>query len=454
MRINSFFVLVFLMIVTASLASPSQAFSLITPTDDQIVRESVRITMPVKSLPSDMFMTGDQKPPEKSRPFISIHVEENGKDNFVAAVSPDAGAIRGDTVVFFWDSKAAYRDPTAPKVDKFFKDGKYILRINVHDAAGKVIDTASVPVQLRNKVPRSSPAPAVSLLNRLQFGQTRVYGISANVQVFEMVSGMGLPIMGGLGMTSDFKVVQTVDDVRNDGTMLLRYRVEKGARVSSFGQKFVLYEGDQFAPQLYRLATRTGKVVKRNVFTRQAQYTITDVLPLLPNAPVKEGDSWPTEMTLKIEGVTNPIMFTGTSILDSFEWQDGQECAKIVSRMTGDGTILLAGGKIRSESSKVAAQMTTFFAYKTGVMVRNQVTLDFPAIILPGAGEPGSELVSSDMTSLGTMIPPDAGEDEVFQRSPRGGRGDTRSRDAERGGRPEGSKKGSVQINLVVRMER
>lgn len=455
MRISKFGVILCLVILMAAVALPSFGFTLTSPTEDQVVRERVRIVIPISALPADALTSDDKPAAEKFRPFVSLHVGDSSKQFFVAALSPELGTVRSGKITFVWDSKAPYRDPASPKVDKFFKDGPYLLRVNIHDAKGATVDSATVKVQLRNKVARSNPAPAVRLVNGLTFGKTRLFGVHADVQVYEMVNRIGLPILGGLGMTSDFKVYQTVDDVRDDGTLLLRYRVDKDARVVSFGQKRDLYQAEEFAPQLYRLVTKLGKVVKRNVFSRQAEYTITDVLPMLPSSPVREGDSWPSAMTLKVEGITNPITFTGTSMLDSFEWQDGHECAKIVSRMTGAGTIMLAGGKIRSESSKVEAQMTTYFAYRSGTMLRNQITLDFPALILPGAGEPGEEFDQSQANPAITGIPPDIGdEDEVFNRGPRPNISRPGGTKPAAEGPPEGTKKGSVQINVVVRLEK
>lgn len=442
--------------VFGGMALQADALTLLSPTQDQIVRENVRITIPLGALPAGLVSSvsdaGSSAP--RQRPFIALHVGDANAQTFVAAMSGDSGVVSGGNVSFYWNSKAPYRDPAQPKVEKFFKDGNYVLRVDVHDYQGKVIDSATVRVQLRNKVPRSNPAPAVTLIHRLPFGQSRVYRVHADAQVYEMVSGVGLPIAGGLGIASEARIFQTVDDVRNDGSVLLRYRVDKDAWVSSFGRRRVLYENEQFSPQLYRLVSKKGHVIKSNVFSRQAQYTITDILTVLPAKPVREGDSWPSTMTLKIEGITNPVAFSGTSMLDSFEWQDGRECAKIVSRMTGEGRIMLAGGKIRSESTKVQAQMTTFFDYRSGTLIKNDVLLDFPALILPGAGEAGSETedVSAMQPEMASQM--EEGELDPVYRTSSGPRPGSDTRGARQDGLPEGTKKGSVQISVEFRLEK
>ncbi len=87
------------------------------------------------------------------------------------------------------------------------------------------------------------------------------------------------------------------------------------------------------------------------------RFKIMDTLPVLPGKPVKEGDSWPVAFNVKIEGLTDVIRLQGMSRLDSFEWQNGIECAKIVSEgLIGSAKLSLAGGKIRSSADTVTAK--------------------------------------------------------------------------------------------------
>jgi len=444
------------------LSVPSVALTLLSPSEDQIVREKVKITVPLSALPADFEPSNSENPPMKSRPFISIAVESAGIEQLVAAYSPDAAIISNGRVTIYWDTKQPYRDPSAPTVDKYYKDGRYKLTVNVHDFNGKIVDSASVNVELRNRVPRSNPAPAVRLVNRFTLGQTNVYKVHAGVQVYQMISGVGLPILGGMGMTSDYKIIQSVEDVRPNGELMLRYRMDSEGYLSSFGKRVPLYAPDQPKPQLYKLVDKYGNVINRNMFSRQGIYTIMDVIPMLPSRPVKEGDSWPTTFELKIEGITNVIPLTGTSTLDCFEWQNGHECAKIISTLSGNSIISMNGDKIRSSSNKVDVQMVTYFAYKIGKMLRREVTLEFPANIMPGAeeiqGEAGTpapalipppgptvpnpgvydETDQEDLPSVGPMRP-------SYRRSR--GSGST-------GTIESGVKKGTVQVNVLIALEK
>ena len=176
---------------------------------------------------------------------------------------------------------------------------------------------------------------------------------------------------------------------------------------------------------------------------------------------MKEGDSWPTTFDLKIEGITGIIPLTGTSMLDSFEWQNGHECAKIISSLNGSSVIRLNNNKIVSRSDKVDVQMVTYFAYKIGKMLRREVKLDFDAHIMPGAEqfESDSSAATSTPSPMPSPMVPNYGtgfEDEMDggpmpgpSRLPYG-----KSSSGDKFGAESGVKKGSVQINLVVTLEK
>jgi hypothetical protein len=442
-------------------ALPSSALKLMSPTPNQTVRESVKISIPVADLPPEFVIPQGEVVPDKERPFITVSVGSGGSDRLVAAVSPDAGTVKNGAITFYWDSKAPYRDPQDPRNDRFLKDGRYTLTVQVYNL-GKMSDSASVDIQLKNKLDRSNPAPGVRLVNRLVFGESHTYAAHAEVQVFHVVAGTGLPILGGMGMTSDFKIIQSVEDKRPEGTYLLRCRMDPEGFISSFGQKLRLFASDQPTPQLYRLVDKFGNVLTRNVFSRQGKYTIMDVLPVLDQRPVREADTWPTAFDLKIEGITRVIPLAGDSQLDSFEWQNGHECAKIISTLKGPGAISMDNGRIRSSSTQVDALVVTYFAYKTGKMLRREITLEFPAVIMPGAGQIEGAGSSGATTTPGVTRPPvyapEPGLEEDMAAPgilvpPGGPYSGPSSSAGTQTGEPV-AKKGSVQIKVVVRLEK
>ncbi len=352
-------------------AASCSALTLISPTEGQAVREKVKIQFATDAL------SGGSGEPE----FISIHVGEGDESQFVVAIGRNAAKESDGRLTFYWNSKAPYHASSSPGKENYFKDGIYPLTVDVHDSAGNKMDSATVTINIKNKIPRGSPAPAVKLVNKLSFGQNYIYRVHTEVDIFETVAGLDLRILGGLGMASDFQIIQSVEDVRPNGHLMMRYRIGDSPYKQVQGAKALLYQDMKFKPQLYRLVDKYGTVIKANLFSKQARFTIMDVLPVLPRTPVKEGDSWPDSVSIKIEGLTGISTFEGSSQLDCFEWEQGRECVKIKSRLTGDLPISFGGGRIRG-TGRATADVTTYFAYKVGRLIRREMTIDIaPALI-------------------------------------------------------------------------
>lgn len=419
------------------------ALTLLAPTEGQNVRENVKIAIPASAMPGRNAI-----PPN---PFIAVMVGEPGAEKFVAALDPQSAIEKNGMLIFYWNSKSTYHDPQDQKKELNFKDGKYSMIVQIHDASSIKLDSATVTINLKNKVDRTNPAPAVKLINSLSFGQTNTYDIRSDVNVYD---SLGLPILGGLGISGDFKIIQSVEDARPDGQYMVRCRVDDGAYVSSYGNKTILYKGDEFKPQLYSLVTRSGKVVVHNMFSKQGKFTMMDVLPVLPGVSVKEGDTWPAAFNIKLDGLVEVARLTGTSMLDSFEWQDNQSCAKIISRLSGNARISLLGGKIHSLGSTMNAEVVTYFSYKTGKMIKSEIKLDVPAFIEANAGEAG------DTGNAGTTSVSYPGsyydEDEDSGGAPANPSVTTTivtKRGASRN-KVSNANKGTVQITAIVRLEK
>lgn len=414
-----------------------QTLSLLAPTEGQIVRENVKIVVPSSAVPSDG--------------FVSVFAGDAGLESFVAALGRKTAVDKGGKAIFIWNSKSPYHEPSDPTNEKFFKDGKYSLKVQIHDVSGNLVNSATVSIELRNKVARTNPAPAVNLTNRLAFGQQNTYHVNTNVQFYNAV---GLPTLGGAGMTSDFKVVQSIEDLRGGGEFLIRYRIADGAYVSSSSTKQLLFQGEELKPQLYRLVNKYGNVIKANMFTKQGKYTIMDILPVLPNHPVKEGDAWPSQSTLKVEGLMNPVALSGSSMLDSFEWQNGIECVKIISNMAGESMISLLGGKIRSSGTSINAKVTTYFAHKSGKLLRSEILLNVPALIEAGAEDFASqdvEAANNMPMSPDMMNPYDSDDDSqvpAYSMQKPMGTQSTMPKSSDT------ASKGNVQIRTIVQLEK
>ena len=227
----------------------------------------------------------------------------------------------------------------------------------------------------------------------------------------------------------------------------VRYRIGDDTYVSSLGVKSMLYEIDRIRPQLYRLVNKYGNVINPNLFTKQKGYTFMDILPVLPHQAVDVGDTWDDSMTFKIEGLTRAISLKGTAKIDSFEWQDGRPCAKIVSDLSGKAKVNFANGNIKGNGT-VRAKVTTYFAYNIGKMLHRQITLIVPSTISPEA-----IAALSDVNSI-TSDKEIEEEDEALAEAPGSGglaAGSSRSREAEK--EADTTIKGEVRLNAVVRLD-
>ncbi len=361
---------VVLLSILVCIAVPAVALNLISPTDQQVVREKVDITLAADALPDGG--------------YISLYVSSTDKivtDSFTIALSPDGAIRKGSKVTFAWDSKTPFRDELNPKSVILLKDGTYTVRVNVHNRESKVTDYTTIQVVLKNKIVRSSPAPGILLQNKLALGQSDSYDVKATAQVY---SDQATPILGALGLAASMSVYQTVEDVWPDGSRLLRYKLGQDTYVTTLGSLKYLYPNPATRPQLYKLVNPTGNVVTHNVFARQKMFSVMDILPVLPNRKVKEGDSWNDAMTFKVDGVTEDLDLKGTAVLDSFEWEQGRECAKVISNLSSDAQISLLNGRLSSDVGKITAKVTSFIDYKRGKCLKREILMDYAALIQSG----------------------------------------------------------------------
>ncbi|MFQ3549802.1 MAG: hypothetical protein SNJ70_08645 [Armatimonadota bacterium] len=431
---NKYFIALALIILIL-IPIPLYALTLYSPTPDQIVRENVRFTISESALPAGG--------------YVGLFI---GPDKeFVAGINPNAGRRKDGKIHFFWNSKAPFRDPANPTEERRYPDGRHLMEFRVFDSSGKMVDSAEVYITLQNRVPRTTPAPPVRLVNSLPFGKLLRYDARAQVSLFD---NLGAPISGGLGMTSEFTIIQTIEDVRPNGDIMVRLRLDDNAAISIQGNRTFLYRNTPVRPQLYRMLNRYGVVSNRNIFGKQAHYSIMDVIPVLPSRPAKEGDSWQSELEVNIEGLARPMLLKGNSMLDSFEWQDGRRCAKIISRLSSDTRINMLDGKIKTAAGgKVNAIVTTFFAYESGRMIKRNIKLEFNADL--DQSLIGGRLQSGTSTAPGSMTP--------SMMLPRAGRPAFDEEDDEKYGTPEtqsshgitelsGTRPGIVQIDVDVRV--
>ena len=98
-----------------------------------------------------------------------------------------------------------------------------------------------------------------------------------------------------------------------------------------------------------------------------------DIMPVLPDTPVKTGESWITPMDeiVKMDQLTATYKGKATSILEGIETIHGMECVKIKtqskSATEASGTLM---GQALNYKGDITSTSTWYFAYKEGMLVK------------------------------------------------------------------------------------
>lgn len=134
---------------------------------------------------------------------------------------------------------------------------------------------------------------------------------------------------------------------------------------------------------------------------RSAKDFFTDLLPVLPDAAVKTGDTWTTPVERNMQQGPIALAFKGEAInvLEGIETIQGMECAVIKTRtestVEGSGTQMGMELKI---SGVVKGTATFYFAYKKGLFVKmtnNSATdlkIDAGTMVIPQIEKSKSEV--------------------------------------------------------------
>lgn len=370
------------------------AFAIASPTEGQVVRGRVPIVISRASLPQSVSATG----------FVAIKI--NGE--FVAAVgaSDQSSDTPSDKIEFVWDTKALTGDPARGEAHPF-ADGKYDLVIEAHakqdHQRDAIVETAKVSVNVKNKIDQSNPAPAINLRYKFLLGQMSNYRFSTSGEFYDKygftLSGGQPPILG------EFTVGQSIEDARHDGTALVRYKVDRDSSpfAQNPGDAIKMLAKDQRFRSIYRILDSSAKLVEANVFSTKTTGDVSECLLGMPGAGVRVGANWPNTLHMKLEGITEPADLTGTSTLDSLEWEGGLECAKIVSNLSG--TVYFQF--LPSAPVPVTCTSTAFFAYKLHKLIKNVMTLEFMANVDSSTlGKIQSDPSSSGQSSAASSAPP------------------------------------------------
>lgn len=345
-------------------------FTIVRPQNGAQVRERVEFRLPSRSVPPGA--------------FIAVSID----NQFVEAVAPTAliSDHQKGHLVYVWDTKA-----------KNVPDGDHKIEFALYAAEGeeqppRLLDRSSVTVQVANKV-RNVPKEGVRLAYRWQTGKALVYRTNFLFKNVTEVKQSGLPPTEEVLLDFTHRLLLSVMDWRA-GEALVSWIITPPVRWLYRGQWYA-YPEQAFAP-VYQEMDSTGRVPYQATPTVVGEMRIVSVgsLPVLPATPVKEGSRWRTEVVLydPTETGTNleakiAARFPCSAKLESFEWEKGYKCAKIVYELaTGNLPTRIEFADYTLEKPKLKLKRVVYFAYDIGQMVRSDLSIEVEAAVQEQAG--------------------------------------------------------------------
>ena len=150
----------------------------------------------------------------------------------------------------------------------------------------------------------------------------------------------------------------------------------------------------------YRTLSTSGKTLEYGVASadRPGAYVALPVIDL-GGQRVRVGQPWQSRTPVLLEWATldAPPTVTANNVLESLEWQDGYQTARIKQTFEGRVTMPIYGGAAKIDGAKVKMTRMIWFGFKAGKVVRTETTMevegDAPASVIatmvPGAGVSG-----------------------------------------------------------------
>ncbi|MCL6623444.1 MAG: hypothetical protein K6T17_02355 [Fimbriimonadales bacterium] len=375
-------------------------FTIVRPAEGAKVREVVEILLPKGSIPRGGF----------------IGVSVDGK--FIEARVPTFDEKRG-FYVYQLDTKA-----------RGIKDGDRTISVNLYaNVRGKpvIADRSEVRVRVANHEGITVPKEGLLLRYKFHPGRELYYQIETGLFVSTWTDARSR--LGGRATeipisTRQIRLLQVVDNVKPDGTAVVRYQVvpKPGKdyvvatlRGSTQPEKVPLAE---LAP-FYRLMNPLGREVYADVpywvgaQERSGNFRgVYHILPTpeLPEDRVQVGDVWQGALLFVIEpedpsmDPLDYIIQTGKSVdrvqargaLVSVEWEQGKPCAKIRYEIEYGvpervQRILRVMDQEFRGDHRLRYEQTVWLSLDDGLLVRNELVVeaDFRQEEAP-AGGPGA----------------------------------------------------------------
>ena len=174
----------------------------------------------------------------------------------------------------------------------------------------------------------------------------------------------------------------------------------------------------------YRTLSTSGKTLEYGVASadRPGAYVALPVIDL-GGQRVRVGQPWQSRTPILLEWATldAPPTVVANNVLESLEWQDGYQTARIKQTFEGRVSMPIYGGAAKMDGAKVKMTRMIWFGFKAGKVVRTETTVevsgDAPASIIasmvPGAGVSGGAGLMGGMGGMGGGAGMMGGDDDM-----------------------------------------
>jgi hypothetical protein len=281
--------------------------------------------------------------------------------------------------VYEWDTKGLDPDANLPLVERQPEEGPHKITVQAYDAAGKKFGkVAEVSVTVKNRA--SELMPAAGLLLRY----SRKIGASSRIRFYTVTNLNDISGARELAATIgqaieaiDFTIVQSTEDLRPDGTALVRQKLDSAIKIGGGGRMVPITNAKIKAA--YRIEDGCGRT-QGFIESRAPGDKVVVELPNLPIQRVRIGDSWADVDNVFQEWSSGSnLPMNCTSTLQGLEWEGGYPCAKI--RTVFSGTKKLPNSPILTEAVPVKGERITYFAFQVGKVISSETTVMITADI-------------------------------------------------------------------------
>jgi hypothetical protein len=330
--------------VTVVKADTAKTITLLSPLDGATVREVV----PIRVSPADMPAGGDG--------YFTVSIDKVFRTAKI--IDP------GKSLLYTWDSQAAYQDQSNPGVDKFTDDGSHEIEVAIYTHTGSLLASGASTVTLANKV--TNLPDGVSLTYAWSEDETLRYKQHSEIN---MLSADG-SVPAVTTQSADIRFDRSVEDSSGGGYLVRDLVIGDDSTLLNNGVSTPV--DSMFLPKSrYRTVNHFGGLMQE-----EAPFSTGDhfgfPIPQLPNRRITASDSWPTRIEVSVPwATTKPTVVHGTGRLDSFEWQDGYPTAKIIETYNGPAKFYAdPRGQVPFQADTVQLTRTYWFAYNSKKLVR------------------------------------------------------------------------------------